>query len=89
MDNYEQKAWKVVSSEFDFVEPDRKKQYQKKKIYISPQDIDKVCEQIQDAWIKIQARDFYHGCGDEDCHYCNFVKTNNLAVALHEIEEAE
>jgi ATP-dependent DNA helicase UvrD/PcrA len=87
VDNYGQKDWKVVSSEFDFIEPDKKKEYRKKKIYITQQDIDIVCDQIQDAWKKIQAHEFYHGCGDEDCHWCNFVKTNNLAIALHEIEE--
>ena len=87
VDNYGQKDWKVVSSEFDFIEPDKKKVFQKLKIFITQADIDKVCEQIGDAWNKIQAHEFYHGCGKDDCHWCNFVKTNNLAVALHEIEE--
>ena len=31
IDNYEQKAWKVVSTEFDFVEPDKKKELSKEK----------------------------------------------------------
>jgi DNA helicase-2/ATP-dependent DNA helicase PcrA len=48
-----------------------------------------VTEQIAETWKKIQAHDFYTGCGKEDCHWCNFVKTNNLAVALHEIEEEQ
>ncbi len=34
------KDWKVVSSEFDFVEPDKSKKFQKRKIYIEPSDID-------------------------------------------------
>jgi DNA helicase II / ATP-dependent DNA helicase PcrA len=89
IDNYEQKDWKVISTEFDFIEPDRKKVYHKKKIVISPADITTVTQQIIETWKKIQAREFYVGCGKEDCHWCNFVKTNNLAVALHEIEEEE
>jgi len=89
VDNYEQKSWKVVSSEFDFVEPDKKKVYKKEKIFITPQDIDIVCEQIKTVWDKIQNHDFYVGCGKEDCHWCNFVKTNKLTVALHESEEDE
>ena len=41
-------------------------------------------------WDKIQGHDFYTGCGKPDCHWCEFVKTNNMAIALHEIpEEAE
>jgi DNA helicase-2/ATP-dependent DNA helicase PcrA len=89
VDNYEQKGWKVVSTEFDFIEPDKKKNYQKRKIVINPADVETVTQQIMEVWNKIQAHDFYTGCGEEDCHWCNFVKTNNLAVALHELEEEE
>jgi DNA helicase-2/ATP-dependent DNA helicase PcrA len=90
VDNYEQKNWKVISTEFDFIEPDKKKAYRKEKIVISPEDITTVSQQVKTVWQKIQDRDFYHGCGKPDCHWCNFVKTNHMAVALHEIaEEAE
>jgi len=87
VDNYEQKGWKVVSTEFDFIEPDKKKVYKKQKVFITPNDIDTVINQIKTTWEKIRQRDFYTGCGKEDCHWCNFVKTNNLTVALHELEE--
>jgi DNA helicase-2/ATP-dependent DNA helicase PcrA len=89
VDNYEAKDWKVVSTEFDFIEPDKKKEYRKEKIVITPADIETVTQQIVQVWEKIQNREFYIGCGKEDCHWCNFVKTNEMAVALHEIEEEE
>ncbi len=89
IDNYEQKDWKVISTEFDFVEPDKKKEYRKEKIVITPADTETVKQQVTDTWQKIQARDFYTGCGKEDCHWCNFVKDNQLAVALHELQEEE
>jgi DNA helicase II / ATP-dependent DNA helicase PcrA len=89
IDNYPLKDWKVISTEFDFVEPDKKKEYRKEKIVITPADTETVKQQITDTWQKIQARDFYTGCGKEDCHWCNFVKDNQLAVALHDIEEEE
>jgi DNA helicase-2/ATP-dependent DNA helicase PcrA len=89
IDNYEQKDWKVASTEFDFIEPDKKKVYRREKIIIRPEDTTTVTQQIITVWQKIQNREFYVGCGKEDCHWCNFVKTNNLAVALHEIEEEE
>lgn len=88
IDNYQLKDWKVISTEFDFVEPDKKKNYRKEKIVINPADTETVMQQITSVWEKIQARDFYTGCGKEDCHWCNFVKNNNLAIALHEPEEA-
>ncbi len=87
VDHYEQKDWKVISTEFDFVEPDKKKAYRKEKIIISPEDITTVTQQIKTVWQKIQDRDFYTGCGKQDCHWCNFVKENKLAIALHELEE--
>jgi DNA helicase-2/ATP-dependent DNA helicase PcrA len=89
VDNYNQKDWKVVSTEFDFIEPDKKKEYRKIKLQILPEDITTVTQQITDSWQKIQNREFYNGCGKPDCHWCNFVKTNNLAIALHELNEEE
>ena len=89
IDNYQQKDWKVISTEFDFVEPDKKKEYRKEKIVITPADTATVTQQLTDTWAKIQNREFYTGCGKEDCHWCNFVKDNELAVALHDLEEEE
>ncbi len=87
IDNYEQKDWKVISTEFDFVEPDKKGEYRKEKIIISPADIETVKQQLTEVWHKIRAYDFYTGCGKAACYWCNFVKDNQLAVALHDIEE--
>jgi DNA helicase II / ATP-dependent DNA helicase PcrA len=69
----------VVSSEFDFIEP-VKNEYFKEKIIITPEDITTVTQQIVTVWDKIQNKDFYTGCGKEDCHWCNFVKDNKLAI---------
>ena len=87
VDNYTAKDWQVISTEFDFIEPDKKKNYRKEKLIITPADITTVTEQITSTWQKIQDHDFYTGCGKEDCHWCNFVKDNKLVVALHEIDE--
>ncbi|HEY8897118.1 MAG TPA: PD-(D/E)XK nuclease family protein, partial [Niastella sp.] len=89
IDNYESRDWQVVSTEFDFIEPDKKKNYRKEKVVITPPDITTVTQQIVTVWQKIQNREFYIGCGKEDCHWCNFVKSNKLAIALHELSEEE
>lgn len=83
------RGWQVVSTEFDFIEPDKKNNYRKVRLAIQPSDIEKVTEQIATVWQKIQNKEFYVGCGKEDCHWCHFVKTNDLAVALHELHEEE
>jgi DNA helicase-2/ATP-dependent DNA helicase PcrA len=85
--NHHPKNWQVVSAEFDFVEPNKKKLFEKIAISISDADLTTVSQQIQMVWEKIQNKDFYTGCGKEDCHWCNFVKTNQLTVALHEIKQ--
>ncbi|WP_207514764.1 ATP-dependent helicase [Longitalea luteola] len=89
VDNYESRDWQVISTEFDFIEPDKKKVYRKEKVIIKPSDITTVTQQIVTVWEKIQNREFYIGCGKEDCHWCNFVKTNKLAIALHDLTSEE
>lgn len=89
VDHYPSKNWEAVSAEFDFIEPDKKKGYLKEKRVITPQDIATVTAQIEMVWEKIKKRDFYTGCGKEDCRWCEFVKTNEMAVALHETDENE
>ena len=89
VDNYEQKNWQVVSTEFDFIEPDKKKQFRKEKIVIQEADITTVKQQIQTVWKKIQDRELYTGCGKKECHWCNFVKDNNMAIALHDLNESD
>ncbi len=89
VDNLENKDWQVVSTEFDFIEPDKKKNYRREKVVISPADITTVKEQITTVWHKIQNREFYTGCGKETCHWCNFVKTNELAIAFHDPNDDE
>ena len=86
LDNYAGRKWNAVSFEFDFIEPDKKNEYHRRKVRIEPEDITTVTQQILTVWNKIQQYDFYTGCGKPDCHWCNFVKTNNMAIALHEIE---
>lgn len=89
IDNIDGRDWRVVSTEFDFIEPDKSNTFQKKKVLIQPADMETVTQQITRVWERIQAYDFYTGCGKEECMWCNFVKENNLAVALHEIGSEE
>lgn len=87
IDHYPAKKWEAVSTEFDFIEPDKKKGYIKQKLVIQSEDIITVIKQIEMVWKKIQERDFYKGCGKEDCRWCHFVKTHEMAIALHDPEE--
>ena len=79
------KNWEVERAEFDFIEPNKKKEFEKVAVQIQEADITTVTEQVKTVWAKIQENDFYTGCGKPECHWCNFVKSNELDVALHEI----
>ncbi|MEO7766061.1 MAG: PD-(D/E)XK nuclease family protein, partial [Ferruginibacter sp.] len=83
VDNYNKKGWQVISAEFDFIEPYKNKEYRKEKILIQPADITTVTRQLTEVWSMVQARQFYTGCGSHNCHWCNFVKDNKLAIAFH------
>jgi DNA helicase-2/ATP-dependent DNA helicase PcrA len=87
IDNSEQGKYQVRSTEFDFIEPNAKKEIKSQKVEITKEDTDIVREQIVSVWEKIQERQFYKGCGKEDCHWCNFVKTNKLEVTETEEED--
>ncbi len=80
------KNWEVERAEFDFVEPNKKKAFEKIGIDISEADITTVSQQVVETWEKIQNKEFYKGCGKADCHWCQFVKSNELAVSLHQME---
>ena len=56
---------------------------------IEPQDVETVKNQITTAWQKIQNKEFYTGCGKDDCTWCNFVKDNKLDITKLEQEAEE
>jgi DNA helicase-2/ATP-dependent DNA helicase PcrA len=87
VDNHEHGKYQVRSTEFDFIEPNAKKEIKSQKVEITKEDTDALRTQIVEVWDKIQSREFYSGCGEEDCHWCNFVKTNNLEMKIEEEEE--
>ncbi|TDH23999.1 PD-(D/E)XK nuclease family protein [Segetibacter sp. 3557_3] len=81
VDNYQQKNWQVVSTEFDFIEPDSEGEYCKLKLVLTPADVTTVTHQFVETWTKIRNHDFYTGCGNPYCYWCDFVKSNNLVTA--------
>jgi DNA helicase-2/ATP-dependent DNA helicase PcrA len=56
---------------------------------ISPADIATVSEQISSTWTKINNREFYIMRKSEIVTGVTSVKSNNMAIALHELEQEE
>ncbi|MBX3252925.1 MAG: ATP-dependent helicase [Chitinophagaceae bacterium] len=86
LDNDKTHDWKVISTEFDFIEPVGE-EYKTELVEVTDADITTVTQQIVTTWQKIQNREFKTGCGKPDCDWCNFVKASHLAVTLHPAEE--
>ncbi len=89
VDNYPQKEWVVKNVEFDFIEPDKKKKFYRHRVEIGDADIETVKQQIMRVDEKVRQKDFYTGCGKEDCEWCSFARENGLVMNLPEVEEEE
>lgn len=77
LDNFKRKNWKMISGEIDFIEKhEKEKDFVKKKIIVSKEDISFVKNQIKEVHAKIMNHEFTQGCGEEDCVWCRFVATN-------------
>ncbi len=88
LDNDPSHDWKVVSTEFDFIEPVNDT-YKTELVEVTDADITTVTQQIITTWNNIQRREFNTGCGKPECEWCRFVKNNDLSVALHPADEEE
>ena len=90
VDSDARKDWDVMSTEFDFIEP-VKNEYKKHPIIITPEAYSIVKTQIKETYAKIKNMEFTEGCGESDCHWCGFVKSNftDTNGIMNEIKESE
>lgn len=70
--------WQVNGVVFDFIEPDEHGAYCREQVQVTPADEATVKAQIRTVWEKVQRHDFYTGCGQPTCHWCAFVRMNQL-----------
>lgn len=89
VDNLPGKSWKVLHTQFDFVEPNSKDEFDNERLDISTEEIEQVKQQITSTWEQIQKHNFYTGCGKPECEWCNFAKDNKLYLRLEEEEPVE
>jgi DNA helicase-2/ATP-dependent DNA helicase PcrA len=87
IDHLPTKNWNVLYSQFDFLDPNEKEDFDLVRVDIGAEDVEAVSRQIEDVWQKIQAHDFYTGCGNEKCEWCNFTRNNKLYARLEEAEQ--
>lgn len=74
IENDKTNQWTMTRGEMNFVEPDKHEHFHKEIFAVSPDQADVVRSQIVDTYDKIKSHQFEKGCGEENCHWCNFVK---------------
>ncbi len=89
IDNMPQKKWNILYTQFDYVEPNDKGEFDLRRIDITNEDVEIVKKQISSTWEQIQQHNFYTGCGSSKCEWCNFVKDNKFYISLIEEDEKE
>lgn len=75
LDSQKQKDWVMVSGEMLFLERDDKDEPFSRRFEVTPEEIGVVKAQIKDTYKRITQLEFSPGCGNEDCDWCNFIKT--------------
>lgn len=76
LDHDRNNKYNATHAKYEFVEPDKKtRTLPEPVIFHFPQaHIDRVKIQIKETWKKIQAHEFYTGCGKDNCEWCRFAK---------------
>jgi DNA helicase-2/ATP-dependent DNA helicase PcrA len=81
-----QQTHKIHSAEIAYLEADNKNNYVRKNLEINVNDVETVKELITNSYQKILNHDFYEGCGEPHCQWCNFAKQNILADSFTDLE---
>jgi len=88
-ENYRPTDVRVKEGEIIFLDANQKGNYIQKSIKINSKDVQHLTQLIVETNKQIQAHDFYKGCGEKNCSWCNFVKRNQLMDSLRDVEIEE
>ena len=79
----------VERATIDCVTPDKSGVYQQQQFMFGQQDMEPFQNQLKGVWAKIQAHDFYTGCAEKECDWCNFTRryqnTDALGDTINEV----
>ena len=78
IENYDDRNWHVNTGKFDYVQKTDKGEFKQYTVPVFEADEQIVRHQLKDAYTRIMNHEFDKGCGDENCHWCNFAKRYQL-----------
>ena len=82
---------KATSASIVYLEEDKTGHFPVKEITFDLAHVQMVKDMIVNSWKKIQAHEFYKGCGEKNCTWCNFLRDNTVVESLvnREVEELD
>ncbi len=81
-----QPTYKIHSGEISYLEADNKNNYVRKNLQIKPNDVEILKSLVTNTYQKIMDHEFYEGCGEPHCQWCNFVKQNIMTDSFTDPE---
>jgi len=75
-ENYPGNTRIVNRGAISYVEPDTRGEFVEREVNISSQDAAVVAQMVKEVYAGIMAHDFYTGCGEPNCSWCQLVKHN-------------
>ncbi len=89
-ENWRSNPRRVASAEISYLEPDQKKgQFPVFRIVFEPEDTTVMKTLIKDTYGKIMRQEFYEGCGEDNCHWCRFLKNQGSVDSFSDMEIEE
>lgn len=77
------------SAEIAYLDPGPDGKPQQEIIIFKVEDTQQVRQMLQSAYQAILDHDFYKGCNEPNCHWCNFVKNQQLGRRMEQTELEE
>lgn len=90
-ENWRNNPRRAQSAEISYLEPDVKGDFSHKGITFEAVDIAFVKNLITDTYAKIIRQEFYEGCGEPNCPWCNFLRRQGQVDSFSdgEVEELD
>ena len=88
-ENHKDTSQRVKTAEISYLQADSKSKFVTKEITFKAADIALVKELITNSFQNIQQHNFFEGCGEPKCKWCEFVKHNVAFDSLADLEIEE
>lgn len=88
-ENWRNNPRRVHSAEISYLEPDTKGDFPRRSINFEAVDLAFVKNLITDTYAKIMRQEFYEGCGEPNCPWCNFLRRQGQVDSFADGEAEE